>query len=456
MKSRIQRLLAVYVPLGIGAGAVAYMVSTGPEAPRRPVVETAYPLRVIATPELEFLPFAAGYGLTEADRTWRAVARVSGRLEELHPGMRSGGAINKGDLLVRIDPTDTEIAISSAKAELARLQSDLDQLEVEGKNNAAALEIESSALEVASAELARFQDLATKDAASAADVESRQRAELTQRQLVVSIESAQALIPGRRASLEAQRAGAQASLDDAERNRSFCEISAPFDAVIGEVALEVGQYVAAQESLFEIYDDARVRIDAALPQSEVLHILDAEARAQIALAINNPDRREELLGGIFEATVSAQVAGDTHSWSGRVVGARESLDAETRALRLTVVVEQSRESLFALGGPPLSRGAYCRVKISANLRTGVLAVPRSALRDGSVFVVDDSDRLARVEVDIEMTQGELAIVRTGLEAGMRVIVTPPSPAILGMLVNPMIDDDLMARMKSYAEGRSDD
>ena len=452
MKSRILRILAVLIPLAIGGGAVAYMMSTSPDAPRRPAVEIAHPMRVVAAPTLDLVPRAVGYGLADADRTWRAIARVPGRLIEIQDGMRSGGAVNAGDLLVRIDPTDTEIAIASAEAELNRLEAELNQLEVESTNNAAALEIEEASLAVASAELQRFKELLTKDAASAADVEDRQRAELTQRQTVLSIESSQAMVPGRRASLSAQLAGAQATLDNARRDRSFCEISAPFDAILGEVALELGQYVASQELLFELHDTVQMRIDAALPQNEVFRLVNEEARERILKAILDPSRRVELLGDLFEARVTTQIGGIVREWKGKVAGARESLDAETRALRLTIVIEQRREDMFNDGGPPLNRGTYCKVEVRAQPRPGVLVVPRSALRDGSVFVLDAENRLTRAELEIEFTQGELAIVSAGLEPGARVIASPPSPAILGMLIDPVVDETLIERMRVDAEG----
>ncbi len=453
--SHIKRILAVVVPIALGAGAVAYMVSTKRGAPRKPVTETAYPMRVIAAPAFNLVPRASGYGLAEADRSWRAVARVAGRLIEVHPDMRSGGAINEGDMLLRIDPSDTEIAIAAAKASLHGLQADLDQIDVEFANNESALEIEKASLLVTNAELKRFEDLLLKDATSAAEVEDRRRSNLTQRQTVQSIDSAQALVPARRASLEAQLAGAQASLDQANRDRSYCEITAPFDAVLGQVSLEVGQYVSSQELLFELFDDVRSRIDAALPQDEVFRLLDAAARTRIAAAIQDPSRRRELVGDLFEARVSTQVGGFKRSWKGQVVGVRESLDAETRALRLTVVVEQSREALFSDAGPPLNRGTYCRIEVRAKPRSNVLAVPRSAIRDGSIFVLDSESRLARAELDLDFVQGELAVVRGGLEPGTPIVVAPPSPAILGMLVEAVPDDALLERMRADAAGETE-
>ncbi len=455
MTTRVKRILAVLIPIALGVGATAYMLSTADEAPRRPATETAHPLRVIEAPALELVPRAVGYGLADADRTWRAVARVPGRLIELHPGMRSGGSTAAGDTLLRIDPTDVEIAIAAAEADLDRLQADLDQIEVEQANSESALEIERESLEVVTAELTRFEALLAKDAASAADVQDRRRTQLTQRQTVLSIESSMALMPGRRASLKAQIAGAQAALDNARRDLSFCEIKAPFDSFLGELSLELGQYVGSQEQLFELYDAHRVRIDAALPQDEVVRLVDDSVRARIVRAILNPEQRDELLGSLFDVTVSTQVGGMERSWVGRVVGARESLDAETRALRLTVVVEQTPETLFDEAGPPLKRGTYCRIEVRAKPRAGVLVVPRSALRDGAVFVLDGDSRMTRAHVQVEFTQGELAVIREGLEAGARVVVSPPSPAIRGMLVDPILDEDLALRMRADAMGTTD-
>ena len=47
-----------------------------------------------------------------------------------------------------------------------------------------------------------------------------------------------------------------------------------------------------------------------------------------------------------------------------------------------------------------------------------------------------------------LVQGDIIVVTEGLEAGSRVLVVPPTPAIEGMLLEPHPDTDLMARLSA--------
>lgn len=452
----VGRGLAFLVPVALGVGLFVLLTGSRQDAPRDERAEVARKLRVIEVAALPLVPRTEGFGVASADRTWRAIAQVGGRVVEIHPRLRSGSRVTEGAVLVKIDTTDVDIAIASAKAEVARLTGELKKLDQQEINNASSLEIEQGILEVLEGETERLEELFQKDASSRVAYEQSQRSLLAQRQVALGIENSTALLPLERVTTEAQLDGANASLAQAERDLEFCTIRAPFAGSVGTTTVEVEQYVSSNEELFEVSSDATLRIDAAIPQDQVFRLLGEAERSAISKMVQNRTQEtSELVEGLFEVRVSAQIGSFERVWPGKVVGVREALDEQTRALLMTVVVEQDPGARLAEDGPPLSAGSFCRVEIRAAPRE-VIVIPRSALRDGDAFWIDGENRLRRTPLDIEFHQGELSVVRSGLEAGAQLVVSDATPAIEGELIDPVLDAALTAAVAQEASGVGED
>ena len=95
---------------------------------------------------------------------------------------------------------------------------------------------------------------------------------------------------------------------------------------------------------------------------------------------------------------------------------------------------------------------FCEVELRAKPRTGRIVVPRTAIRDGQVFVLNAENRLESRPVEIAFSQGGLASIRSGLKPGEKLVVSDPTPAIEGMLVEPTDDDAALQRLVAEAQG----
>jgi len=102
--------------------------------------------------------------------------------------------------------------------------------------------------------------------------------------------------------------------------------------------------------------------------------------------------------------------------------------------------------------PPLQRDMYVRARLTAASPSPRLAIPASAVHQGEVWLVDDEQHLARREVGVAFTQGNLAIIGTGLAPGERVVVDDLPAAIAGMALAPRRDAALEARLAEQARG----
>lgn len=102
--------------------------------------------------------------------------------------------------------------------------------------------------------------------------------------------------------------------------------------------------------------------------------------------------------------------------------------------------------------PPLVRNMFCEVTISGCPLTAQIVVPRSALHDGRIYVVDGENRLRRREVSVAFTQSDFAVIRDGLAAGEQVVVFDVMPAVEGMLLAAQEDEELSRRLTAQAGG----
>ena len=62
------------------------------------------------------------------------------------------------------------------------------------------------------------------------------------------------------------------------------------------------------------------------------------------------------------------------------------------------------------------------------------------------MLADSDNRLQLVPVSPHLVQGDIAVITQGLEPGMRVIVSAPSPMMAGMLLDVIEDTALTARL----------
>ncbi|NLE54491.1 MAG: efflux transporter periplasmic adaptor subunit, partial [Lentisphaerae bacterium] len=81
-----------------------------------------------------------------------------------------------------------------------------------------------------------------------------------------------------------------------------------------------------------------------------------------------------------------------------------------------------------------------------------MVLPASAVHNGHVFVLDADSRLRQRPVEVAILQGDLAVISDGLQENELVVLSDLSPAIDGMLIDPVHDHALPARLRDQAVG----
>lgn len=449
-ESRKPRRWLILIPLALGVGGLVMLAKSRPLPQQAPATEVARPVRVLEVPRTAVVPRAIGHGYVQPYRVWEAVVEVNGKLIYRHPQLNKGALLTAGTEILRIDPTDYELAVQRARTDLVSTRAQLDENTQRESNTRASLKIEQEALAVSEKEFARKANLVKQGTVSRSDYDQEQRSLLGQRQSVQAQRNALNLIPAERALLEAQLARQKAQLETAKRDLERTVISLPFTARIAKVSADERQFVRQGEILVEADGVSRAEIDAQIP-------------LQRARALNRSDRTLDAARGddaIREALgLSARVwlrgeAGDV-SWDARFSRVSDTLDPKTRTVGFIVEVDEPYANVVPGVRPPLVKGFFVDVELKGRPLPDRVVIPRLALHDGRVYLVNQDRRLQIQPVKVELLESTFAVVSQGLGGGEMLVLSDLSPAIEGMLLAPQTDteatDSLLADARAEVQ-----
>ena len=196
-------------------------------------------------------------------------------------------------------------------------------------------------------------------------------------------------------------AQAQLGLDKAEADRyaslvNFKNVTAPYDGVITERRIDVGNLVTAGSNsnttlLYRIQQDDPLRIMVDVPQS---------AASGVKLGTAATIRPDD---------------GSSVTFSGTVSRTTDEIDPKTRTLRVEIDLPNSDHALVP--------GMYVDVQFDIASR-GLLQVPPAALvfrsSGAEIGVVDAKNRISFRKVSIVQDHGNLVELGSGVAAGERV------------------------------------
>ncbi len=384
----MSRAIGYVVAAAIVAGSIwlaSYLVSLAPEPERQeppPQIPFAQTGQVVAGSGA--IPvYGAGTVRTSAEVD--IAPQVSGRVTWMEPGFQSGGRIESGKVIFRIEDTDFLHRVREAEVTIEARQAELSVLQEEAAF--ARTEFE---------EYSRLQLEAGSPVGQPGPLALREP----------QIKAAQAALEGEKIRLAA-----------AKLALSRTEVQAPLDGYVLEESLEVGQMVTAGQVVG--------RLSAADAVEVVVPLSDSKA-ALIPrlwrLRAGDSDRR-------IAARVTARYGDASYAWRGYVDRAEVSLDEQTRTIDAIVrvpnpFVSGNRvEAANSPGGsPPLLVSKFVEVEIQGIAPERYFRVPRPALRPGDeVWVVGTNRRVSIVPVRVLQRVNDEAVVVGALENGQSVI-----------------------------------
>ncbi|MEM8615677.1 MAG: efflux RND transporter periplasmic adaptor subunit [Pseudomonadota bacterium] len=299
--------------------------------------------------------------------------QISGLVSFVSPDFIDGGFIRKGQVLVRLEAADYELAVVRAKSGVASAQQRL-------------------AREQAEAEIAQ-QDLINLGITDSSPL-ARREPQLAEAQ----------------AGLDS----AKAQLADAELALSRTAVVAPFDGRVRDEMVDVGQFASPGQSLGRIFATDVVEVVLPITDEELgrlaLPLAFAETSATPGPAV------------IFRANVGGQ----PRTWRGRVTRTAAAVNAQTRLINMIAELDDP----FGVGaddGAPMAPGLFVQADIDGVSVDGLLKAPRSAIRSGNnIFIGDPVESVLRIiPVDMVYSDQSGAWFRSDrVEVGALAVTSP--------------------------------
>lgn len=435
MKKIFKNLAAFLVMIAIGVAVFMMMQKN-----KKPVEHSegelpAKPVEVLTVKREPFKAHVTGYGYVQPAIVLRGKAEVSGKVSYVNPELKAGGSIAKGEVVLKIDPEDYEVSLQQTKADLASSKSQIDQLKQEEQTTRRSLELAKQNLRLGEQELERTRDIWKKRLIARSTLDAEEQKVIQLRQQVSDLQGQLNTFSSRISSANAQLSRSNQQVKGQTTTLGRTEITMPFDARISSASAEKGEFVSVGTPVFEATSIDGVEISAEIPLPHMRTLLAAMQGQDLDIS---PSNLKAALAGLGIEAVVRLVDENipTAMWKARVARFGESVDPIKRTLAVVVAVDKPYENVVVGERPPLLKGMFVSVALFAPA-SSALIIPRKALHQGRVYLVNKEQKLEIRDVDVMAQQGDQVVIAAGLEEGEQVIVNDLIPVIPGMPLAPM-------------------
>lgn len=387
----LHRLVAIGLPilviaLAVGSTVAMSALSPEPEETEDPI--KALPVLTAMAKADSVQMSVRAQGEVQPRTEINLVGEVSGRITYMAPNFLEGAQFSRGDLLVRIDPTEYRLRVTQAEANVRQAETVL-------------------AREQSEAALARmdWEDLGSGGEATPLTLREPQMAEAA-----------------------AQLESAKARLAEAKLQLSRTQVRAPFSGRVIERQVNAGEFVNQNGTLGRVYATDIMDVRLPMTQSDL-------RQAGLYLGFE-ADYAEGL-----PVTLSANIAGRLQQWDGRITRTDARFDATSRVLHVYAEVRDP----FARNNsdqPPLAPGLFVDATIDGPTIGDVVTVPRAALRgQDKVYVAQSDDTLLIRTVEVQSSERDQVVLSRGLSGGETVVISPIRGAADGMKIEIVNNED---------------
>ena len=460
MKKLLQNFIFLPLILFVAIAIVVVLVKTKAPVEHQNVGYPVKAVEVITANKIPFRARAMAFGNVEPAVILNTKSEVSGKISFMHADLKKGASLPKGTVVLRIEPTTFEFSLTESKAALANSQSTLAQLKVEEKSAKDALTIVQKNLDVELKELERTEALKDKGIISQSALDKEKQKVLALRQQLQDIEGKIASFDSRRNAVKAQIKQSKSVVDKSQDTLGRTEVRLPFDARIGAVSVEKGEFIQAGGMLFEALGVQAVEINAQISTKQFRPLVTGlKFIKDSSVSLQNPVVLQAVLSSMqLEARV--RLVGDASHltvWDGTLLHLSESVDPTRDTLGLVVAVDKPYEGIIPGKRPPLLKGMYTSVEFFAPAKP-TLVLPRKAVHQGRVYVATDENTLAIRPVTILFTQGDMVVLSgsedAGIKVGEKIIISDVIPVIEGMPLKTITATEYEKRLRLIALGES--
>ena len=364
-----------------GIAALVLAACSNPEAaeetaaPAPPQVSVAQVVHERITEWDEFT------GRLQAPQTVQLIPRVSGYIEEVH--FNEGALVDKGDLLVQIDPKPFATEVARLKAELQSAQSAAVQAEKEYR---------------------RAEKLSSQRAISAELLDSRL---------------------ARKQQTAATVASVEAALERAELDLSYTRITAPISGRVSYAQVTAGNFVSAGQS----------QITSLVSTEKMYAYFDVDEQSYLKYArLAETGKRADTRDSTSNPVYMALANDSNYQHVGRVDFVDNRIDAQTGAIRVRASFPNDDNDLLP--------GLFARIRlVGSDSYEGILIDEKAVgtdLNNKFVLVVNSNNELEYRAIELGEKVNGLRIVTEGLTPKDKIVVNGLQRVRANMKVDPQL------------------
>jgi multidrug efflux system membrane fusion protein len=319
------------------------------------------------------------------------VSEVSGIVMALAPQFEVGGTFAKGDVLIKLDPADYQVAKQRADAQLQSAKAQL--LSEQARSSQAKKEWEMTGRPLSEAPVLALRT------PFLAEAQSR----LLQ---------------------------AEAEVKQAELKLQRTVIRAPYAGMISATMVDVGQYVTIGARLGETFaiDFAEIR----LPMT---------SRDLSKLGWNTSSAEQSIFNN-NKVQLNSSVNGEVMTWEAVLVRSEGTIEQSSRVQYLVAQVADPYNMQGIANRPRLLIGSFVEALVTGKVIDNVYSLPRHALRPNKqVATVDSDQRLQLLKVDYTFEDQANYYIHTGLEGQVEVVTSGMGIMVNGMRLKPFKFED---------------
>lgn len=304
-------------------------------------------------------------------------SQVSGIIESVSDVFVTGGMFQAGDILVTLEQADRKTELKLAQAELARAE--------------AAYE-----LELARGKVAEEEWRSVGRSATAAPELGLRKPQLD----------------SEKANLKA----AQANLERAQRNLERTVIRAPYNGMITQKNVDIGQFVNTGMVLAQLANTDVAEVRLPLTDSDLAYLNLASSE----------------VGNVI---LYANVGGGLTQWPARLTRDEGVLNSQNRVIYAIAEVLDPYTRDADTAHKVLRFGAFVRAEITGLSADNMVVLPRNLVRlDGTVLLVDDDNRIEIRDVEVQRADDDDIYISAGLQVGEHIITSAVPNAFAQMPV----------------------
>ncbi len=227
-----------------------------------------------------------------------------------------------------------------------------------------------------------------------------------------------------KAQAEANGKSAEAAVETAKLNLSFCEVRSLISGVAGQATVQVGNLVNTQSVLTSVSQLNPIKVYFSISDSEYLALTHRAAKGS-----------GDLLRGAGNVPLTLTLSnGDEYPGKGRIAFVDRQVNSQTGAIRIAAAFPNPQNLLRP--------GQFGRVKANTELRHQAILVPQAAVAEfqgqQQVYTVTAENKVHVNNVTLGPQYGNNWVIEEGLPSDATVIVDNLQKLREGAPVSPQV------------------